>query len=360
MPAKFMKTLGYLMLTTALAACAGQAPTPQAPTPKASAAADLAKAFDLMDLTEFALVFTDGGKAQPTPMSVGQAADILKDYDVIFLGENHRHPGNHLAQMQLFRAIQERAPNASLSLEQFERDVQHVVDDFMAGKIGEEPFRKLSRAWDNYPGSYRPLVEYAKERKLPVIAAEAPTMVVRCVGQQGPEFLDTMKPENRGWAAATLNLQDGPYKDKYLRFLAGDDGHGESTATDAKAGPSAAQLRSFAAQVTRDDTMAESIYLHLQKNPGRKVVHLNGSFHSESFLGTAERLAMRDPALKIAVVNPIAVKPGAKAEISGAQAKTGTFVLLIRETPKGYITKEEETAAVMEQMKFRGAAKCEM
>jgi uncharacterized iron-regulated protein len=355
MIANLRKSLGYLLLASALAACAGQAPAP-----KATATADLAKAFDLMDLTEFALIFTDGGKAAPRPMSVGAAADILTDYDVIFLGENHRHPGNHLAQMQVFRAVQERSGNLSLSLEQFERDVQAVVDDFMAGKIGEEPFRKLARAWDNYPGSYRPLVEYAKERKLPVIAAEAPTMVVRCVGQQGPEFLDKMKPENRGWAAARLHLQDGPYRQKYLRFLAGDDGHGDSGDKDATKGPSAAQLRSFAAQVTRDDTMAESIYLHLQKNPSRKVVHLNGSFHSESFLGTAERLQLRDPKLKIAVVNPIQVKPGSKAEVSAEDAKTGTFVLLIREAPKGYITKEEETAAVMEQMKFRGAAKCEL
>jgi uncharacterized iron-regulated protein len=285
---------------------------------------------------------------------------VLKNYDVIFLGENHRHPGNHLAQMQVFRAIQERAPNLSLSMEQFERDVQDVVDKFMAGGMGEEPFRKQSRAWDNYPGSYRPLVEYAKERQLPVIAAEAPNMVVRCVGQQGPEFLDTMKPESRGWAAAQLNLGDGPYKQKYLRFLAGDDGHGDAADGAAAKEPSAAALRSFAAQVTRDDTMAESIYLHLQKNPGRKVVHLNGSFHSESFLGTAERLALRDPKLKIAVVNPIQIKPGDKPEVSAAQAKTGTFVLLIREAPKGYASEAEERAGVMEQMKVRGAAKCEM
>ncbi|MDX2143232.1 MAG: ChaN family lipoprotein [Rhodospirillaceae bacterium] len=347
------RTLCLLLISTALAACGARAPGPEA-----TASPTMTKSFDLVDLTEFRLFFTGGGTAAPRHMSVAEAADVLKDYDVIFIGEAHRHPGNHIAQMALFRAIQERAPNVSLSLEQFERDVQHVVDDFMAGKIGEEPFRKASRAWDNYPGSYRPLVEYAKERGLPVIAAEAPTMVVRCVGQQGPEFLDKMKPENRGWAAAKLHLQDGPYKDKYMRFLIGDSGHGENAAKDNA--PSAAQLRSFAAQVTRDDTMAESIYRHLQKNPGRKVVHLNGSFHSESFLGTAERLQLRDPKLKIAVVNPIQIKPGAKAEVSAADAKTGTFVLLIREAPKGYVSAEEERAAVMEQMKFRGASKCEL
>ncbi len=314
----------------------------------------------LKDLTDFALVYTDGGKAKPKHVSVAQAAETLKDFDVIFMGEVHRHPANHIAQMALFRAIHERASNMSLSMEQFERDVQPIVDTFMAGKMGEEPFRKAARAWDNYPGSYRPLVEYAKEHGLPVIAAEAPTMVVRCVGEKGPEFLSTMKPEQRGWATAQLNLFDGAYKDKFLNFTTSNAGHGEDGAKDKPKGPSAAALRSFAAQVTRDDTMAESIYLHLLKNPGRKVVHLNGNFHSESFLGTAERLQLRDPKLKIAVVNPIQAKKGDTLEVSAANAKTGTFVLQILEAPKSYASDEEERSAITEQMKFRGTNKCEL
>jgi uncharacterized iron-regulated protein len=337
-----------------LAACADRPPA----SPEArQRQAELNRTFDLMDLTDFALVYTDGGRAAPTPMSVAEAADILKAYDVIFIGEEHRHPGNHLAQMALFRALAERAPNLSLSLEQFERDVQPVVDDYLAGKIGEQPFRTKARAWDNYPVSYRPLVEFARARNLPIIAAEAPTMVVRCVGERGPEFLETMKPEQRGWAAAKLHLHDGPYKEKYLRFAAGDGSHGEGADTEQAR---AAALRSFAAQATRDDTMAESIHLHLQKNPGRKVVHLNGSFHSEAFLGTAERLRLRDPGLKIAVVNPIAVKLGAPATVSAEQAATGTFVLLIGQTPKSYVSMDEMRAAIREQMTFRGENKCEL
>jgi uncharacterized iron-regulated protein len=316
----------------------------------------------LKDLNDFALFYTDRGQVTPRPTDVAEASAILKDFDVIFIGEEHRHPGNHIAQMALFRSLHERSPDMALSMEQFERDVQNVVDDFLAGKIGETPFRDKSRAWDNYVTSYRPLVEYARDFGLPVIAAEAPTMVVRCVGERGPEFLNTMKPEQRGWAAAELNLGDGPYKEKYMGFAAGNASHGENTnkdKTDKKA-PSAAALRSFAAQVTRDDTMAESIYLHLQKNPGRKVVHLNGFFHTESFLGTAERLQLRDPKLKIAVVNPVHVQKDEILSVKPEDAKTGTFVLLIRETPKSYANDDELKASISKQMEFRGKNKCEL
>jgi uncharacterized iron-regulated protein len=339
----WLKTGVSLGFAAVLGACATGVP---APAPSA-----------LKDLTDFALMHTDGGKTAPKPMSVTQAADVLKDFDVIFIGEEHRHPGNHLAQMALFRAIQERSANVSLSLEQFERDVQPIVDDFMAGKIGEQPLRTKARAWDNYPVSYRPLVEYARAKNLPVIAAEAPNAVIRCVGEKGAAFLGTMKPEQRGWAAATLHLNDGPYKEKYMRFAAGDGSHGEGA--DKEKAAQAAQ-RSFEAQVTRDDTMAESIYLHLQKNPGRKVVHLNGSFHSESFLGTAERLQWRDEKLKIAVVNPVAVKVGDALKVSDEDAKTGTFVLLIGQTPKSYANMDEMRAAIREQMKFRSDNKCDL
>ena len=311
----------------------------------------------LADLTSFALYRTDGGTRAAKRVSVQQAADVLKDYDVVFLGELHRHPGNHAAQMALYREIQARAGAVDLSLEQFERDVQKVVDNYMAGRIGEDALKTDGRAWDNYPVSYRPLVEYAKDHKLTVIAAEAPGMVIRCVGQEGPAFLARMKPEQRGWAAAELHLGDGAYKDKYLGFATGDGAHGK----DPKTGAVTEQvMRSFAAQVTRDDTMAESIFNHLRANPGHKVVHLNGAFHSESFLGTAERLKMRDPKLKIAVVNPIELDDPAKLTVSAKDATTGTFVLLLRAQPKAYISEAEMRAAITKQMSFRKDAKCEL
>src|SRR5207248_4689333 len=173
----------------------------------------------LNDLTSFALLRIDQASRTSAPLSVDQLADALKDYDVVFFGEWHDHPGNHLAEMALFRAIHQRSPQLALSLEQFERDVQPVLDDYMAGRIGEEALQRRGRAWNNYPESYRPLVEYAKESALAVIAAEAPTRLVRCVGQEGPEFLARLRPEQRNWAAAELHLAGGAYRDKFFRFL---------------------------------------------------------------------------------------------------------------------------------------------
>lgn len=76
-----------------------------------------------------------------------------------------------------------------LSLEQFERDVQGVLDEYLAGRIGERALTERGRAWDNYGPSYRPLLLFARDHGLPVIAAEAPTWTISCIGQQGVEVL---------------------------------------------------------------------------------------------------------------------------------------------------------------------------
>jgi uncharacterized iron-regulated protein len=298
----------------------------------------------LNDLTSFALMRSDG--PAPVVITVDQAADALKDFDVIFLGEFHDHAGNHLAEMQLFSALYARAPALSLSLEQFERDVQPVLDEYMADKIGEEALKDKGRAWPNYAEAYRPLVEFAKENKLPVIAANAPASFVRCVGQDGPDALSRATPERRGFAAAELHLDTQLYKDKFIRFLREDGLHGAPDSDKTDGAPTPAEERSFAAQVTRDDTMAESIFLHLQKNPGRKVIHVTGNFHVEGFLGTAERLAFRAPQLKVAVVAPVEIENPRAPELKVSDAASGNFLVLLRASPKRYATEAEEKADI--------------
>ncbi len=308
----------------------------------------------LPDLTSFLLVDPETDRV----LSVDTAAERLAGADVVFLGETHRHPGNHIAQMALFRALHERRSDVALSLEQFERDVQPVVDQYLAGEIGEAALRDRGRAWDNYPVSYRPLVEYAKANGLAVIASEAPNMVVRCVGRQGPDFLDTLPADKRHWAAADLFLNDGPYKDRFVAFATEDGGHGEPSDDGDKV--SEAVLRSFAAQVTRDDTMAESIVQHIDANPGHQVVHLNGSFHSAGFLGTAERVTWRRSDLDIAVVHPIEVENTSAPVVPDDQRGEGTFLLLIAPAPDAYVSLEEEIEAIRAQMQFRESVNCEL
>jgi uncharacterized iron-regulated protein len=266
---------------------------------------------------------------------------------VVFYGEAHDHAGVHVEQMNLLLELYRRDPRWVLSLEQFERDVQAVVDDYLAGRIGEATLIDKGRAWNNYATSYRPLVLFAKEHHLPVVAAEAPGWAISCVGEWGTDILGQFTPLERTWVAADVHVTPGAYRDKYLKFLGTSPMHGGGTASTPEAAAKA--QRSFSAQAARDDTMAESIAGALQRHPGYKVLHITGSFHSAEFLGTVERLRRRNPTLKIAVIDPVEVeKPGAP----GFAADTvggGTVLQLIYPIPEDYVD-GEDTGAMMAKM----------
>jgi hypothetical protein len=134
-----------------------------------------------------------------------------------------------------------------------------------------------------------------------------------------------------------------------MRFLSEDGDHGQGPVFDASGAPTSGSLRSFAAQATRDDTMAESIFQHIGKNPGTKIMHVTGAFHVEGFLGTAERLKMRAPSLRVAVVVPS--EPDEK-DLTKATEEASLTVLL-HPLPKDYVNEDERKAARASQPTIR-------
>src|SRR5436305_14286603 len=78
--------------------------------------------------------------------------------DLVFFGEQHDDPETHFAELALLEGIGRLRPNVILSLEMFERDVQPLVDDYLAGRLPEAEFLAKSRPWERYATDYRPLV----------------------------------------------------------------------------------------------------------------------------------------------------------------------------------------------------------
>jgi uncharacterized iron-regulated protein len=342
-----VKLLKWLLWPALLGACASQ-------TPRTDRAWLLHRPFK--DYYDTAFVFTAAGKSTPREMNVRELADALSGYDVIFYGESHGHPGVHLQEMKLLRALYERNPHWVLSLEQFERDTQGVIDDYLAGRIGETALIDRGRAWNNYAASYRPLLVFARAHHLPVVAAEAPGWSVACVGQSGIAILDRFTPLERGWVAADIHAGPGAYRDEYMEFLGGSPTHGGGTPATEEAARAAEN--SFAAQVTRDDTMAESILRALQQHPGYRVLHVTGSFHAAKFLGTVERLRMRLPSLKIAVIDPVEVDDPDAPALPAAADRDGTVLQLIYPNPEEFAAGEDMSAWTLRMKSKHGANTC--
>jgi uncharacterized iron-regulated protein len=219
--------------------------------------------------------------AKGQPVSMEKIIEAIGQSDVVFIGENHDDPVAHYLQLEFLKAAQERfgknGRNVALSMEMFERDVQIVLDEYLKGLIPEQHFLLSSRPWNNYKTDYRPLVEFAKENKLAVIAANAPRRYVNRVSRLGRDSLKELSPAAKRWLAplpyATASKE---YADKFNKLMSGSGMHDTSKVLDS--------------QSLWDATMADSIARYLKKQSKALVIQLNGSFHSQERLGAPEHL----------------------------------------------------------------------
>jgi len=242
------------------------------------------------------------------------AATLARE-DVVVFGEQHDDPGTHRMQRALLEALARRRGQVVLSLEMFERDVQPILDAYLAGDLTEDEFLAQARPWPNYATDYRPLVEFARAVGWPVVAANVPRRLAALVAREGLAALHTLPPEERTLAAATIDCPRDRY---YENFAAAMRSH--PTGEPGTAEEEEARIRRYyEAQCVKDETMAESIVATLEgltgsqpdaaRNAGSRplIVHMTGAFHSDYALGTVERIRRRAPGRNIAVISAIPV-----------------------------------------------------
>lgn len=283
-------------------------------------------------------------------LSTSQLATELVSADVVVIGEYHGHHGAHLLQYLVQSALYRQRPQQLLSMEQFTLTDQPGLDDYLAGESGEEELIADTSAWSNYKASYRPLVEFSKSRNLPVIAANAPADIVRCVGRNGESHLDQLETSQRSRLPDTPFVDTPAYRKKFFDALGG--GHGSG---DDQSDPSERMENSYKAQLLRDNTMADQIIRALEENPGHQVIHLTGAFHSDDRLGMVAVLEKKQPKLEVAVVSPVFWGPGENLDglLENHRGK-GDFLYFLQPLPEKYKSGERQQEAMMKQ--FRDAA----
>lgn len=232
-------------------------------------------------------------------------ADSLGRHDVVIVGEQHDDPATHHAEAALLDALGRRRGRVMVSLEMFERDVQPLLDDYGVGRVTETDFLARSRPWRNYASDYRPLVEHARARRWPVVAANVPRPLASAVARGGMAALDTLPFSiRRLFAAERRCAPQGEYFRRFGEAMGGMQGHGAASDSATARGM---LVRFYEAQCIKDETMAESIVRARDTWRGWMVVHYTGAFHSDRRLGTVERLARRLPDARIAVVSIVPV-----------------------------------------------------
>src|SRR5690554_518044 len=214
----------------------------------------------------------------------------LANYDVVFIGEHHNNSINHWLQLRITKALfDQKNGQLTLGAEMFERDNQTQLNDYLSGKLDEKVLKDSMRLWNNYETDYRPLVDFAKEKKLKFIATNIPRRYASIVARKGLDSLNTVTEKEKAWMMklpVEVTLDTPGYPE--MKEMMGDH-----------AGPTV--MNFIAAQAVKDATMAESILENFEF--GKLFLHYNGDYHSKEYGGIYWYLKKMNPDLKIAVIS---------------------------------------------------------
>jgi uncharacterized iron-regulated protein len=237
------------------------------------------------------LVFGKEGKPAKYKNIVEDAAKA----DIVFFGEQHNNPISHWLELEIMKDLfAEKGTGIIAGAEMFETDDQLVIDEYLSGAIAQKNFEKEVKLWDNYSTDYKPLMEFAKEKKFAFIATNIPRRYSSLVNKKGFEVLDSLSAEAKR-LMMPLPVNYDPELKSYKAMLEMNEGEMPGGAHATENLPKA--------QAVKDATMAYSILQHWQ--PGKTFIHYNGSYHSDNYEGIVWHLKQQKPDMKILTISTV-------------------------------------------------------
>ena len=211
--------------------------------------------------------------------------------EVVLFGELHNNPISHWLQLELTMALfDRRGEQLMLGMEMFEADDQIIIDEYFAGIIAERNFRAEARLWNNYNTDIRPLVEFARENGLKLVASNIPRRYAALVNREGFEGLEKLSFQALQWVAP-LPVPYDPDLPGYKAMLEMEGLPAHTSANFPKA------------QAIKDATMAHFILENLGEE--NSMIHFHGAYHSNNYEGILWYLQQREPEIKFVTISTV-------------------------------------------------------
>ena len=193
--------------------------------------------------------------------------------DVIYVGETHDQPLDHLAQLEALKAMKiARGSKIAVGFEMLNSTLQPVLDDYVSGKITEEEFLTRSdwkHEWGFDFAMYKPLFDFMIQNKLKAIALNVPHKIVSKIARAG---LAGLAPEETAMLPNPVAITTHK---KYVDFMKESyGGHGDSPM---------AKIMTFENYLTSmcawNEGMGARVADFVTANPGYAVLVVAGNGH---------------------------------------------------------------------------------
>ena len=187
---------------------------------------------------------------------------------VVFVGERHDSYGHHLAQLDVIKRLHQLNPKIAVGMEMFQQPYQQFLDDYVAGSISEKEMLRGTEWYERWRHDYRlyqPVLQYAREQGIPVIALNLQREITDRVAESG---IDGLSEQDKASLPRTIDKTDKAYESR-LRQVYHQHPPREG--------------REFShfleVQLLWDEGMAQQVSDYLKANPERQMIVLAGSGH---------------------------------------------------------------------------------
>ncbi len=217
--------------------------------------------------------------AEGNKITYEQSLEGVLEADFIFFGELHNDPVGHYFQKRMLKDLFQVKNNSFvLAMEMFEADDQLKIDEYIQGLISQKSFESEARLWNNYVTDYKPLIEFARENNIKVIASNVPRRYASALYQNGFEILQNLSEVQKD-LMSPIPFPIDRNLSSYKPLDSNSPLHGGS----------AQKKYLLESQALKDATMAHRIESHYEE--GKTFLHINGSYHSDYKQGIVHYLS---------------------------------------------------------------------
>jgi len=218
-----------------------------------------------------------------TLKGVSDVIDAVSGRRIVYVGEVHDVFAHHAVQLDIITGLYEKDPSIAIGMEMFQVPFQKSLDSFIQGTMGEREFLKESeyfKRWGFDYLLYKPILDFARTRKVPVIALNMKREITDMVSKSG---IDALPPEEKKAIPADLDFSDDEYRSRLIKIFSFHEKSDEKNFDFF-----------YQSQILWDETMSQSIDTYLTANPERRMVVLAGQGHLMYGSGIPKRTFRRN------------------------------------------------------------------
>ena len=204
----------------------------------------------------------------------------LAKHRVVFVGESHTNYGDHLNQLAVIKNLHKHwGKQTSIGLEMVQQPYQSFLDQYIAGEISEKDLLRGIEWYDRWMFDfrlYRPIFNYAKQHRIPLVALNIPKELTKRITKVG---INKLSKKERQQLPAVIYRSNKQYINR-IKQVFGGHSHTSSKGFE----------KFLDAQLGWDEGMAYAAAKYLKKHPQKHMIIIAGSGHIINYEGIPSRL----------------------------------------------------------------------